>query len=665
MAGVIPFGVDSGTPTAYSVTSLSPSLAAVVQGVSVLVYTQNINAYTSSTTDITLTVPLAGGGTDTKPIRVTNDSQPPPGAIAVDQMVQFNFDGNHWQIAEGFVSGLVSVEQYGAKGDGGDDSVALIAADNAGNLVFSSGKSYTMNSSHTFKSQAVFSPGSTLNVGSGSAVTFNLVPSAGAHQIFGGLGVVVVNGRGLAEWFGAMGDGIADDSSKINAALVACTGVELLARVYYTGSTTITPTPSLKPKSLIGQGMGRTTIAFTQSTQNCIAFSNLDNSGTTTDNGAFEIGGFTIINVSNAPGLTIDTATSPTTAPTDGCGIYVIGSSYGKIYDVKFFFCFCGLRMTALVNPEVDRLVILHCYGVSLSLCDTSFPDPIDPHKTDYTAGIIGGRFSNIYTDGTAISHMTSPCAVGLDIRIFGANVPVGNQNYSSFNEGMVFDNFNAINHQAGLVITGNHNANPSVPAMIFRIGSSGYMRFYSCYFDTCIGTSIVNYAYHVIFDSCWFSNSQTGIGVQVQYCEGIEFKGCQAHFNWYDGVVVLAPCLNFRWIGGSCQNNARINDPVGSSPYPHFYGAGIRFSTTNGSVTQFVVTGADFGNDLPYYGGTAPYKSQDYAVFVEGVDSTHYCSGFIITNNLTLSCNMFSTASIFLDTYTHVHGVYYITPNI
>jgi len=88
-------------------------------------------------------------------------------------------------------------------------------------------------------------------------VTFNGTFSGGHHTSFSSSTTVVfASGSidyGLAEWWGAVGDGIVDDVSAINKAIVACSRVKLLDKTYAIGSKILLKTDS----ELFGMGIDR------------------------------------------------------------------------------------------------------------------------------------------------------------------------------------------------------------------------------------------------------------------------------------------------------------------------------------------------------------------------------------------------------------------------
>lgn len=489
MAGVIPYGVDGGSVNTYSVASPNPPIASLSAGVSILVNIQNRNTAAS-----TLSVFIGSSFSTPAPITLTNGSPVAPGALATNQILLMTYDGNNWQIAEGLVSGLVSVEQFGAKGDGGDDTLALQQADMAGALTFTSGKTYQINGSPEFKSQAVFSPGSMISIASGQTVTFDQAPSAGAYKIFQGAGAVVIKGTGLAEWFGALGNNTNNDGPAINAALNACSSVQLLARTYYIATTTIAlPAPAV-PKNLIGAGMDLTFITFKQQAQDCISFYGIDGTSGNPSNSSFEIRGFTIINV-NGQNSPTEEPLPPSTAPTGGAAININWCSYGKVADIKIWYCWGGIQMTTLLNPVVTRIVLLHGYHYSIMLQDALV-------SGQWVGGVIGGEFSDIFGYGVVSpTNGTQQCSFGLYMVINGDYTPTSlTDHYRSFHEGIVFKNCNFAGYINGLLISGNSSASNCAGQLVWRVGSSGYMRFLSCFFDTCSNGNKINYVYDSIF---------------------------------------------------------------------------------------------------------------------------------------------------------------------
>ena len=117
--------------------------------------------------------------------------------------------------------GYVTPKMFGAVGNGvADDTDAVIAAMNVsnGNFVLSDGV-YKVRSI-TFDKHVMFMGGVIL---SSDRIVFEKPITAGRYAIFDGNGEVYINGNSFAypEWFGAMCNGVNDDSIAINKAITA------------------------------------------------------------------------------------------------------------------------------------------------------------------------------------------------------------------------------------------------------------------------------------------------------------------------------------------------------------------------------------------------------------------------------------------------------------
>ncbi|WDA36396.1 hypothetical protein [Sphingobium sp. YC-XJ3] len=109
---------------------------------------------------------------------------------------------------------------YSATGDGvADDRTALAAADAA---AYAAGRPLYITGNHRVSSDLtlqsdLFFVGGKLTVDSGKTVTCRGEVSAPTQQVFAGAGTVVGIRRVRPEWFGAVGNGTADDSDALNA----------------------------------------------------------------------------------------------------------------------------------------------------------------------------------------------------------------------------------------------------------------------------------------------------------------------------------------------------------------------------------------------------------------------------------------------------------------
>jgi hypothetical protein len=136
----------------------------------------------------------------------------------------------------GTVTGLTvgeSVDLLQVYGDGVSRTTGTIAAAiaNIGStaqveLLFATG-TWTIDSNLTIPANftCVFPRGAVLAVSDGDTLTINGEIRAGLHQIFSGAGDVFIATDGLAQWFGAVGDGSTDDTAAFDALENARSGV--------------------------------------------------------------------------------------------------------------------------------------------------------------------------------------------------------------------------------------------------------------------------------------------------------------------------------------------------------------------------------------------------------------------------------------------------------
>ena len=115
---------------------------------------------------------------------------------------------------------------HGAAGNGvADDRAAFVAADGAGGTIYVPRGTYRIASALTLASDVRFEQGAKLKPDGGVAVTLGGGLDAGVFQVFdvsaGGAVKPTRVEEMLPQWWGAKGDGVADDSPAIAAALAA------------------------------------------------------------------------------------------------------------------------------------------------------------------------------------------------------------------------------------------------------------------------------------------------------------------------------------------------------------------------------------------------------------------------------------------------------------
>jgi len=120
----------------------------------------------------------------------------------------------------------INVKDYGAVGDGAtDDTAAIQAANTAGWTVSIPVGTYKV-SNLTLDKNISFQDGAILSIDSGATLTINGgVEASESQQIFSGLGSVAGLQESWVDWFGAVADGTTDDSTEINNAIQATSGI--------------------------------------------------------------------------------------------------------------------------------------------------------------------------------------------------------------------------------------------------------------------------------------------------------------------------------------------------------------------------------------------------------------------------------------------------------
>jgi hypothetical protein len=115
-----------------------------------------------------------------------------------------------------------SVRDYGAVGDGvADDSTAFVNALAPGRNLYVPPGLYRIAQNFTVPRGVIltFDGGAMLSVDSGRTVTLRGQVCAGQHQIFGGAGATIGLRDVIPEWFGAVGNAVADDLGPLQRAI--------------------------------------------------------------------------------------------------------------------------------------------------------------------------------------------------------------------------------------------------------------------------------------------------------------------------------------------------------------------------------------------------------------------------------------------------------------
>ncbi|MDR6555433.1 glycosyl hydrolase family 28-related protein [Paenibacillus qinlingensis] len=161
--------------------------------------------------------------------------------------------GNTLSAIRNWRGAIYNVKEYGAKGNGviSDQTFISDAIDDAlaagGGIIFFPAGTYLMSGNIIFPSNvtAWFASGAKLSLNNLVTATFNGYIDAGYYQIFSGLGTTILssmrNESAHVEWWGALGDGVTNDSPAFQKAINEANVIKFRPVVYFIGTTVIVP----------------------------------------------------------------------------------------------------------------------------------------------------------------------------------------------------------------------------------------------------------------------------------------------------------------------------------------------------------------------------------------------------------------------------------------
>lgn len=275
--------------------------------------------------------------------------------------------------------------------------------------------------------------------------------------------------------FGAVGDGVTDDTAAIVAAVAAANGTVLFPAGTYRVTSTITITKSLQ---IVGEGRGSTIISHT-SDINVFSFVGFSS--------GWEIGNLSIKRVSG-------TATS-------GAAINIDTASNGMVDNVYIESTYIGVNVSSSQSVVINKADVWYFKGQGIRF--------------------YGNNNNDVFVSNCFINGESSPGAgtagAGWGIRL------------EDKCEAITFYSMEVVLCAYALV-TGASSYTPG--------NRPAYCRFTSCFFDSSTSGVLLDKAVEFTFTSCWFSN-RPGNGCLLNQTQLMTFVGCTFANNAQHGCVV------------------------------------------------------------------------------------------------------------------------------
>lgn len=141
------------------------------------------------------------------------------------------------------------------------------------------------------------------------------------------------------------------------------------------------------------------------------------------------------------------------------------------------------------------------------------------------------------------------------------------------------------------------------------------FCRFSNCYFDSCTNGANVSKVVEFKFTQCLFAN-RPGNGCLVDTVDGVVFTSCEFVYCGQHGCLVTSNAKRTKWIG--CEFIS--NSSQGANTYHGL--------TIGAGATDFVVQGCTASNSIPFVGFSG---TQGWGILLGGGASDRY----IIADNL------------------------------
>jgi hypothetical protein len=381
--------------------------------------------------------------------------------------------------------------------------------------------------------------------GDGGQGFFEAVPSALADNG----GTVLIDGAGTRwfrdiqgdpydpRWFGALGNGVHDDTNAIAACITAAETASNMSMLFTSGtyafSSELTVT---KPILVMGSGMGATILLLTNLTANGLTFTL----------GGVNGGGLRDLTLrSNAPAFNARGST--------GNGLSVNSCNQGfAVQNVTISNFDVSCVMNGCFSEYFDNVIFNYFGGKGLFI-----PPNVSVVQND-------GRYFSLKIDNIG-NNWGDTASIGIFIGESG---------------GHFFTNIDVINTGYGLVI--------QPPATL----SVSFCKFVECLFDTSYSIPVWldatnGFVTAIDFEGCWaaFSTTQDGVVFQGANFESVQWIGGQVRQNAGNGFHFLVGAQYVTINGAHISANSRVT--------PHTFN-GIEVEP---GVSKFQIVGCMIGN--------------------------------------------------------------------
>jgi len=378
--------------------------------------------------------------------------------------------------------------------------------------------------------------------------------------------------------FGAVGDGVADDTAAIQAAI---NSVSAGGQVYFpSGTYKISSALSVTSTAVILKGASRWTTRITQYTLNAIAVS---------FSGAFC--GMQSLSVGYSGGT-----------PTSGATAVNVTGSYTTLTDFAIANAHTGVRFANCVAGKVSDFEVLdyEAIGVSIDSCNDVFLARFIINAGNSTRGTLGGiRLQNkaeaiVVSDGDILLGQYS---ITMDASVYGIGTRPAYNNFTN-----VFFDSATITAQitkcvetefVGCWFSNGRSGGGSPGASISNCDS---VRFTNCRFfnSGANGCTVSATAQNIIFTACKFeSNSVTagsGTAHGLQFADSttkFQVIGCRAANGLFGGqqgygIFVGSSCSDYNLIGNSVLGNVQSPGLIDAGSQPKVVYGNIGFKTVN-----------------------------------------------------------------------------------